>query len=199
MKHAFVCIFEIVSTNTMEPISKHGTAYNSFILVLFLASFGIAISLALFSLPSTVEIYQFREILILFAQIFGSLYAVSLAILNLWFILRYKHWVYKGLVAIPVRKWPHSHLQLVLYKDNNGNEEPVHGGHSSWLQIVLFGIGSIAYLVSNLVKVALDTNVDKIEVIKNLITLACCLLSIITLKLYNGLFLRNTRFFQRWL
>ena len=172
----------------METVSKHGTAYNSFILLLFLASFGIAISLALFTLPSTVESYQFRDFLIIFAQSFGGLYAVSLAVLNLWFILRFKHWVYKGSVAIPVRKWPHSHLQLILYKENNGNEEPVHGRHSSWLQIVLFGIGSVAYLVSDLVKVASNINVDKIEIVKNLITLACCLLSIMFLKLYNGLF-----------
>ena len=75
----------------------------------------------------------------------------------------------------------------LLYKDHNSKEEPVHGGHSSWLQIVLFGIGSVAYLISNVVKVSSERNADKIQVGK----------FIVFLSLYNGVFLvKNTRLFN---
>ena len=186
----------MANTNIMEPFSQHGTSYKSFILVFFLGSFGIAISFAILSIPPTEDFQHYREFLILFTQSFGGFFAVSLAILSLWFIFRYKHWVRKGLVTIPVRKWPHSRLQLVLYTDHNGNEKPVHSGHSSWLQIVLFGIGSVAYLISVLVQVVSQNNVDKIQVAKTLITLTCCILFIKFLKLYNGVFLKNTTFFH---
>ena len=121
---------------------------------------------------------------------------MSLVFLSLWFILRYKQWVRKGIVTKPVRKWPHSQIQLVLYTDHNGKEKPVHGGHSSWLQIFAFGIGSVAYLVSVLIQVASETNLDGVQVAKSSISLACCIVFIMFLKLYNGVFLKNTRFFQ---
>ena len=186
----------MAGNDSIEPFSKHGTSYKSFILVFFLGSFGIAISVALMSLPPTIEFQQFRDFLILFAQSFGGVYAVSLAFVTLWYIFRYKHWIRKGFVEIPVRKWSHSHLQLVLYTNHNGNEKPVHGGHLSWLQIVIFGIGSVTYLVSVLVQVASKKYVDKIQVGKTLINLICCTLFIMFLKRYNGVFLKNTRFFQ---
>ena len=155
----------------MEPVSKQGTAYNSFILVFFLISFVLAILLALCSLQNTDETYQFKCFLILIAQSVGGFYSLSLALLISWFILRYKQWIYRGYVAKPVRKWPHSNIQLVLYTEDNENKQPVHGGHSSWLQIFLFGIGSVSYLVSDLVKVASENNVDKVQVVKTLVTL----------------------------
>ena len=186
----------MANNDIIKPFRKHGTSYKSFILVLFLGSFGIAISFALLSLPPTVEFQQFRDFLILFSQCFGGFYAVSLAFLSLWFIMRYKQWVRKGIVSKPVRKWPHSHLQLVLYTDHNGNEKPVYSGHSSWLQIFVFGIGSVAYLVSVLIQLASEANVDRVQVAKSSISLSCCIVFILFLKLYNGVFLKNTRFFQ---
>ena len=186
----------MATNDTYQPFSKHGTSYTSFILVFFLVSFGITISCALIALPSTAEFHRCRDFLITTAHSFSCFYAASLAILILWFISRYKHWVYKGLVALPIRRLSHLNVQLMLYEDNNGNEEPVNGGHSSWLQIVLFGIGSIAYLVSDLVKVASEITVDKVRVAKFVILFTCCLLSIGFMKLYNGVFLKNTRLFH---
>ena len=185
-----------VNDYKMEPVSKHGTAYNSFILVFFLISFVLAILLAFCSLPNTDDTYQFQCFLILIARSVGGFCAVSIALLISWSILRYKHWICMGYVVKPVRKWTHSNIQLVLYTDHNGNKEPVHGGHSSWLEILLFGIGSVSYLVSNLVKVASEINVDKIQVVMTLVTLKCCILFILFLKLYNGNFLKNTRLFH---
>ena len=175
-----------------QPFSKHGTSYTSFILVFFLVSFGIAISCALISLPSAAEFQQCRDLLIITAHSFSCFYASCLTILILWFILRYKHWVCKGLVVLPIRRLPHLNVQLMLYEDHDGNEEPVYGGHTAWLQIVLFGIGSIAYLISDLVKVASEITVDKVRVAKFVILFTCCFLFIGFMKLYNGVFLKNT-------
>ena len=185
----------MANNNITEPFNRHGTSYTSFILVFFLGSFGIAILHALFSLPPTVEFDHLRHILIVLVQSFVVSYAVSVAILILWFILRYKHWVRKGFVVIPVRTWPNSHLQLVLYTDHNGKEKPIHGGHSSLFQIVIFGIGSVAYCISVLAQVESENHVDKFQAARSLLTLTCCTLFIMFVKLYNGVFLKSTRFF----
>ena len=84
----------------------------------------------------------------------------------------------------------------MLFEDNNGNKKPVHCGHSSWLQIVLFGTGSVAYLVSDLVRVVSENKVNNFRVIKFGITFTCCILCIGFMKLYNGVFLKNTRLFH---
>ena len=47
-----------------------------------------------------------------------------------------------------------------------------------------------------MVKVASEITIDKVRVAKFVIIFTCCFLSVVFLKLYNGVFLKNTRVFQ---
>ena len=181
----------------MEPFSKHGTSYNPLYTGILPCKFWNRHFIRLIFDSTHCRVWSIHTFSYCPRPKFWSLLRVTLAILIAWFILRYKQWVRTGIVKKPFRKWPHLRVQLVLYKDHNGKEEPVHGGHSSWLQIVLFGTWSVAYLISNVVKVLSETNADKIQVGKILDILACCVLFIVFLSLYNGVFLvKNTRLFN---
>ncbi|XP_072050116.1 uncharacterized protein [Amphiura filiformis] len=187
------------ATTDGKPFRNHGNYYSAFILAFFLGSCGTAMALTLFAIPPEVELQSSKPYLNIVAQCFGSLYTLCLIILCLWFILRYKHLIHTGYIAIPVRRWKNAHVQLVLYTDENGVRNRAHHSHSSSFQIVAFGIGSILYLVSELVKVASEKHIDKIQIVQSTITLLCCLLFIIFLKNYHAVVLKNCKLFHYYI
>ncbi len=179
-----------------RPVSNHGNSYTAFILAFFLPSCGIAISLALLSIPTDEDYHDFKSYLIIFSQSFGSLYTVCLIVLCLWFILRQKRLICSGLVSLPVRKWKNTSLRLILFTKDEKGDHRVHSSHHSPFQIGAFGVGSILYFISELVEVLSETDIDKIQIMKSITSLICCVVFIIFLRKYHNVVLKNYNLFH---
>ena len=129
------------------------------------------------------------------AGILECIYTSVLTVIFLWFICKYKQFVSKGRIQLSQHRLLGGHLQITSFASSI-NEQRDQGNHSSSFQIILFGIGSVAYYVFYLVNAASEHPVDVIKVVNKGISLVCFLFFIIFLCLYKGASLKACRLFQ---
>ena len=109
----------------------------------------------------------------------------------MWFIWKYKQLVNVGRVRLSQHRVSEGHLQMTP-----SNSQTHQESHSSSFQIVLFGVGSIAYIICYLVNVAATRPIDIMQTIGKSLSLTCFILFIIFLYLYKDASLKPSRIFQ---
>ncbi len=177
-----------------QPLSNHGHFYSAFILTSLLGSCSIAISLTYFLYPVDQEFQDVKSYLVTVYQSFGFLFTVCLMMLCLWFIIKYKEFVCKGLVLVTEKQMKNVHVQLT--PNEPVFEQQGDHSHSSSFQIIAFGIGSILFLLTELIKDIFENNTDIMRLTTSSLSPACCMVFIIFLQKYHKVALKNCKCFH---
>ena len=181
----------IYEENSLQPYRYHGNSYAASLLAILVASVAVGFSFVPFLIGLSTEQDQLEHQLISIAYILECIYTIVLAATCLWFIWKYKQLVNVGRVRLSQHRVSEGHLQMMP-----SNSQTHQESHSSSFQIVLFGIGSIAYFICYLVKVAATHPIDIMQIIDKCLLLACIILFIIFLRLYKDVSLKTCRLFQ---
>ncbi|XP_072050845.1 uncharacterized protein [Amphiura filiformis] len=172
----------------LQPYKNHGNSFPGSILAFLLGSCGVAIALA-----PLVTHNQLKIPFIKGSYYFGYVYMFLAIVICLGYIWKHRSWTADGTITHHQHIRSNSHVQLL----SQPSHSEVH--HSSSFQIALFGVGSILYIVCNLLQLAFeqeDVLIHQIQLIDRCILLVCCIVYIIFLRKYTGATLKYSPWFH---
>ena len=183
----------------LEPYSKHGHSYRATILAYVITCCGIAFSFAPILMSSTQELHEIKSYMIYITQCLSGTYAAVLSLVAFWFVWKRKLLISKGLVLSLESNPSYSNAHLISSLMDHGHRNQAnrhHLGHSSPIQIVLFGVGSVVYCIIHLLRRAVERSLGMNQLLKFGGLLVCCIVYTLFLRKYNGASIKNSSLFH---
>ena len=139
---------------------------------------------------------QFRSNLIQAADYTTQIYVLLIAMVGLGFVWKHASWVDNGTVVLHNQS---IHLNSDTIHLQSENDELEQSHHSASFQHALFGVGSILYLVCDILNGAISYPEDSDIAMLTLIGvsyLACTVVAVIFFNKYNGVTLKQSQLVQ---